>query len=287
MTNFSLVILFFLMIRRPPRSTLFPYTTLFRSQARARRARAAHSGLRRADRHGPSRHAPVLDAARGDRDRRHALPPPRQGPHRRWTLRGHAPSQVHARREVDPARAPREACRRCLRQASEAVPPAGASARPRSRRARLPHRAHSPTPAGLDPRRRPAARPPAAARRRCAARCPRARARRGRLRLRVRRTPPRSRGSPALRRSTGAPPVKPSDPELDAILKRLHLANARRVWRDLVIRAEKEEWGYRDFLSVLVAEEVAQRQQTRVQRLSRRALFPFLKTIDDFDFTYH
>src|SRR3712207_9149056 len=27
----SLIILFFLMIRRPPRSTLFPYTTLFRS----------------------------------------------------------------------------------------------------------------------------------------------------------------------------------------------------------------------------------------------------------------
>src|ERR1017187_4866949 len=27
-----LVIIFFLMIRRPPRSTLFPYTTLFRSQ---------------------------------------------------------------------------------------------------------------------------------------------------------------------------------------------------------------------------------------------------------------
>src|SRR3712207_8641093 len=28
------VFLFFLMIRRPPRSTLFPYTTLFRSQGR-------------------------------------------------------------------------------------------------------------------------------------------------------------------------------------------------------------------------------------------------------------
>src|SRR6476660_10375157 len=27
----SLLLLFFLMIRRPPRSTLFPYTTLFRS----------------------------------------------------------------------------------------------------------------------------------------------------------------------------------------------------------------------------------------------------------------
>src|SRR5689334_24329725 len=28
-------LLFFLMIRRPPRSTLFPYTTLFRSRSRA------------------------------------------------------------------------------------------------------------------------------------------------------------------------------------------------------------------------------------------------------------
>src|SRR5947209_8809998 len=30
-----LLLCFFLMIRRPPRSTLFPYTTLFRSQDRA------------------------------------------------------------------------------------------------------------------------------------------------------------------------------------------------------------------------------------------------------------
>src|SRR5687767_15704155 len=32
-------IFFFLMIRRPPRSTLFPYTTLFRSRSACRRAR--------------------------------------------------------------------------------------------------------------------------------------------------------------------------------------------------------------------------------------------------------
>src|SRR2546430_6738053 len=31
--NFSALFFFFLMIRRPPRSTLFPYTTLFRSPA--------------------------------------------------------------------------------------------------------------------------------------------------------------------------------------------------------------------------------------------------------------
>src|SRR2546430_10041673 len=38
---------FFLMIRRPPRSTLFPYTTLFRSRARS--GRAANGRLDRGD----------------------------------------------------------------------------------------------------------------------------------------------------------------------------------------------------------------------------------------------
>ena len=37
------------------------------------------------------------------------------------------------------------------------------------------------------------------------------------------------------------------DQDLDALFKRLHLANARRVWRDLVQRAERESWAYRDF----------------------------------------
>jgi DNA replication protein DnaC len=77
-----------------------------------------------------------------------------------------------------------------------------------------------------------------------------------------------------------------TDINIDAMLKRLHLANARRTWRDLVARAEKEEWSCRDFLAILVAEEVAHRQQTRIQRVSNRCGFPFLKTVDDFDFTY-
>jgi DNA replication protein DnaC len=80
--------------------------------------------------------------------------------------------------------------------------------------------------------------------------------------------------------------MKPTDDELDALLKRLHLANARRIWKQLVERAEKEEWSYRDFLVILVGEEVAQRLQTRLGRLSHRASFPFFKTIDDFDFTH-
>src|SRR5699024_12479837 len=34
LASFCIFLFFFLMLRRPPRSTLFPYTTLFRSRAR-------------------------------------------------------------------------------------------------------------------------------------------------------------------------------------------------------------------------------------------------------------
>ncbi len=74
------------------------------------------------------------------------------------------------------------------------------------------------------------------------------------------------------------------DDDIDRLLKRLHLANARRIWPDLVHRAEEEDWPCRQFLEVLLGEEVAHRQQTRLQRCTNQANFPFLKTIDDFDF---
>src|SRR5437870_8218387 len=77
-----------------------------------------------------------------------------------------------------------------------------------------------------------------------------------------------------------------ADVQLDALLKRLSLANTRRAWRELVRRAEQDEWSYHDFLALLVSEEIAHRQQTRIARMIRRAHFPFLKTIDDFNFTY-
>ena len=78
----------------------------------------------------------------------------------------------------------------------------------------------------------------------------------------------------------------PTEIDLDAALKRLNLANTRRVYRSLIQRAETQQWSYGDFLSVLVSEEIAHRQQTRIQRLTRRAGFPFLKTVDEFDFSF-
>lgn len=74
--------------------------------------------------------------------------------------------------------------------------------------------------------------------------------------------------------------------DLDGLLKRLHLPTVRRLYPELCRRAESEEMSYRDFLALLVAEEVAHRSETRIERAVRKARFPFLATIEDFSFTF-
>jgi DNA replication protein DnaC len=76
-----------------------------------------------------------------------------------------------------------------------------------------------------------------------------------------------------------------SEGQLEAHFRRLNLAHTRRIYKEVADRAEKESWSYRDFLALLLAEEVARRKQTRLQRCTRSAHFPFFKTIDEFDFT--
>jgi DNA replication protein DnaC len=76
-----------------------------------------------------------------------------------------------------------------------------------------------------------------------------------------------------------------SEAEREALFKRLHLAHMRRIYQDVAVQAEKEGWSYADFLTLLLAEEVAGRKQTRLQRLTHSAHFPFLKTMDEFDFS--
>lgn len=78
---------------------------------------------------------------------------------------------------------------------------------------------------------------------------------------------------------------KLSEGQLEPLFRRLNLAHTRRIYQEVADRAEKENWNYRDFLALLLAEEVAHRKQTRLQRLTRQAHFPFFKTIDEFDFT--
>jgi DNA replication protein DnaC len=80
--------------------------------------------------------------------------------------------------------------------------------------------------------------------------------------------------------------IAPHDLDLDGMLRRLHLPTIRRLYRQLEERAETEGLSYCDFLAVLVAEEIAHRGETRIQRAVRKAKFPFTGTIEDFDFTF-
>jgi DNA replication protein DnaC len=70
------------------------------------------------------------------------------------------------------------------------------------------------------------------------------------------------------------------------MLKRLHLPTVRRLYPDLALRAEEEGMSYRTYLEILISEEIAHRAQTRITRSVRKAKFPFLRTIEEFDFTF-
>ena len=79
-----------------------------------------------------------------------------------------------------------------------------------------------------------------------------------------------------------APPAR----DLEGMLRRLHLPTVRRLYAELATRAETEGMSYHTYLETLIAEEVAHRTETRLTRAVRGARFPFLRTIDDFNFTF-
>lgn len=78
--------------------------------------------------------------------------------------------------------------------------------------------------------------------------------------------------------------LDPATCDLPALLKRLSLPTVRRLLDDHERHAIEHHRGHREFLAQLIIAEVLNRDQTRVQRLTRSARFPFLKTIDDFVF---
>ena len=80
--------------------------------------------------------------------------------------------------------------------------------------------------------------------------------------------------------------MTPGDIDVDALLKRLHLPTMRRLYADYAVKAAADGWPHRDYLALLVAEEVAHRNDTRIDKAARRANFPFIKTIESFDFVF-
>jgi DNA replication protein DnaC len=69
-------------------------------------------------------------------------------------------------------------------------------------------------------------------------------------------------------------------------LTRLRLTRMRDSLPELLKAAEAEAWSYVHLLDALCEEEVAAREQTRIEHALKGAGLPYLKTLDEFDFAF-
>jgi DNA replication protein DnaC len=60
----------------------------------------------------------------------------------------------------------------------------------------------------------------------------------------------------------------------------------RRLYAEYAVRAAAEGWAHRDYLALLVAEEVAHRNDKRIEKAARKAQFPFTNTVENLDFVF-
>ena len=65
----------------------------------------------------------------------------------------------------------------------------------------------------------------------------------------------------------------PPSIDVAALMKRLHLPTVARLLSEYEARAAKESWSHREFITLLFAEEVANRTNTRIQKAIRGARF--------------
>lgn len=81
---------------------------------------------------------------------------------------------------------------------------------------------------------------------------------------------------------TERPPLTP----LAADLRRLRLPTFRERYAELAEAARQAGWSYSEYLERLVEAEVAHRREVRLARAVREAGFPFIKTLEEFDFSF-
>lgn len=68
--------------------------------------------------------------------------------------------------------------------------------------------------------------------------------------------------------------------------QRLRLFKSRERLEALLQEASTKEWSYADFLEAVLAEEVASKTEKYVTMRTSLARFPFVKTLEAFDFSY-
>lgn len=69
-------------------------------------------------------------------------------------------------------------------------------------------------------------------------------------------------------------------------LTRLKLSRLREKLPELVKAAEVDSWSYLHLLDTLFEEEVATREQNRIESVLKGSGLPYIKTLDEFDFVF-
>ncbi len=69
-------------------------------------------------------------------------------------------------------------------------------------------------------------------------------------------------------------------------LQRLKLNQALAALDRLAEEAAQEQWSYTEFLGKLLREEMTARQERRLTVKQRLAHFPWVKTLDQFEFAF-
>jgi len=73
---------------------------------------------------------------------------------------------------------------------------------------------------------------------------------------------------------------------IESNLSRLRLPRIREILQGVIKRAEDQGKSYLSFLDDLLEEEVAQKEQRRIETALKISGLPFIKSIDEFDFTF-
>jgi DNA replication protein DnaC len=69
-------------------------------------------------------------------------------------------------------------------------------------------------------------------------------------------------------------------------MTRLKLTRTREILSEVIKTAQEESWGYLTLLDRLLGEEVAGKEQRRISTVLRTSGLPYIKTLDEFDFTF-
>ncbi|MCK5204566.1 MAG: ATP-binding protein, partial [Desulfobacterales bacterium] len=73
---------------------------------------------------------------------------------------------------------------------------------------------------------------------------------------------------------------------IESNLTRLRLPKIREILEGVLNASEKKDASYLNFLDELLEEEVAAKEQRRIETAIKISGLPFIKSIDEFDFTF-